>query len=402
MRIGMLLVTKFPPDIRVEKEISTLRHRHDVALLCTVSGDQPAEEQLEGVRVHRVFSRWTRGLATFQLMRGQRSSLWHTEIRRFVTEQRIEVLHVHDLPLLATAQSVAEEFGIPVVVDLHENYPAILEVAQQASIGRTPSLGKLVSRFAVSIADWRAYERRAVPKADQVIVVVDEARDRLVDLGVPRERTTVVGNYAALNEYAASSATDSSSRAFRVVYAGGFDSTRDLRTVVRAVAELAPSQYPDLEVVLVGGRGREFNELQDFARSLGVTERVHIKGWIPLADVERLIASCQVGLVPHAKSEHTDSTVPHKLFQYMWQRLPVIVSDCLPLQRIVTEAECGLFYQAGDHQMFAQKIAEIYQRDDRGKSLGDAGRQAVRDTFNWSAAGDALLEVYDRLTRSSS
>jgi len=108
----------------------------------------------------------------------------------------------------------------------------------------------------------------------------------------------------------------------------------------------------------------------------------------------------QVGLVPHVKSAHTDSTVPHKLFQYMVRRLPVIVSNCTPLKRIVYSAGCGLVYQSGDSQSLADCLRDIHQDPVAAKKMGEAGYAAVKEKYNWEKAGECLLGVYDELVKS--
>jgi glycosyltransferase involved in cell wall biosynthesis len=138
-------------------------------------------------------------------------------------------------------------------------------------------------------------------------------------------------------------------------------------------------------------------QLREHAKALGILDRVELTQWLPRPEAERLMSEADVGLVPHAKSEHTDSTVPHKLFQYMWRRLPVIVSNCRPLQRIVQETGCGLIYKSGDPQSLADCLGEMYAREDRMTTMGAAGHSAVRDKYNWDVAGQALLSVYDQL-----
>ena len=43
MRVGMILPGDFPPDIRVEKEASTLIPQHEISLLCLRRGEQDKE-----------------------------------------------------------------------------------------------------------------------------------------------------------------------------------------------------------------------------------------------------------------------------------------------------------------------------------------------------------------------
>ena len=406
MRIGMILPTQFPPDIRLDKEIGTLQTAHDVQLLCPNNGGQAARELLDGVEVYRVFSRFQRGLSSWNLMRSCHSRAWYRAIENFVNDCMPDVLHVHDLPLVGTALEIAKQHSIPLIADLHENYPAMLEESNNLPISKITSIGKLVSRVTVSIPSWEKYEREVVPKADQVIVVIEEAKDRLVSIGVSTEQIHVVSNYASQIEMrqqvkaAGRSFTDQTP--FRVLYAGGFDPSRDLQTVVNAVSRLPQADYPNLQVQLVGGKGRDLVQLQQQIDSLGLTDRVLLSAWMPLADVEQLIVEADVGLVPHVKSPHTDTTIPHKLFQYMWQRLPVIVSNCAPLERIVTEIDCGMVYTSGNADEMARCISELYNARDRAFSMGIAGHEAVEARFNWAAAGQTLLNVYRQVDSAQS
>ena len=404
MRIGMILPSGFPPDIRVEKELGTLSAEHHVGLLCQRRNGQAQKDAWNGVEIQRALSRTERWRASWSLMATCTSKIWLRAIDEFVRDYRPDALHVHDLPLLGTAQLVGRKYRIPIVADLHENYPAMLEDSKRTSITQLTSLGSLVSRVSVSIPRWKRYEREVVPEVDQVIVVIEEARDRLVGFGVRGERIHVVGNYASLDasdEGGSQSRSLSEDKAFRIIYAGGFDATRDLYTVVSALGRLPKSKYPNLQLQLVGGSGRELEKLRRHARINGVEDRVNFSGWLSVEEVERLMGVADIGLVPHVKSAHTDSTIPHKLFQYMWQRLPVIVSNCAPLERIVTEAGCGLVYESGDATGLAKCISKIYREREQAEKMGMAGRRAVESDFNWDIAAASLLTVYQELSSAA-
>lgn len=403
MRIGMILSTSFPPDIRVEKELTSLLKEHEVFLLCPKRGKNPGKEVWKGMTIFRVFSNIERGLSNFKLMAICYSKSWEREIDRYIKDNNLEVLHVHDLPLLGTALEVSHKYGIPVVADLHENYPAMLAECKKTPIYNCVSWGSLFSKFTVSIARWAAYEKSVVPQADAVITVIEEARDRLILAGVPSSKLYVVANYnakpEAYDDYDDKMLTLNKPDKVRVVYAGGFDGTRDIHTVIDAVALLKKTDVTGLEVVLVGGVGRALTDLKRYAARKGVTDRVSIHAWIPQAEAEKMLDNAQVGLVPHVKSAHTDATIPHKLFQYMSRRMPVIVSDCTPLERIVVSSNCGFVYRSGDDQSLADCLKKIYQRPTEIKRMGEAGQVAVQEKYNWGQSESVLLEVYRMLSQ---
>ena len=286
------------------------------------------------------------------------------------------MLHVHDLPLLNEALAVADRHGIPVVADLHENYPAMLEETLKVPLHRITSLGALASRLSVSVASWRAYEAEVVPRATRVIV----------------------GNYATLDQLDnvdhAPNATNRAGKRIKVVYAGGFGPTRDLATVLDAIKILPDELRAKFDVRLIGGQGRELDQLRQYAADLRIGENVTLVEWLPRLEAERLMTEADIGLVPHVKSAHTDATVPHKLFQYMWRRLPVVVSDCAPLQRIVEETGCGWVYVSGNSDNLARCLKSIAENPAQAAAMGNAGHDAVASKYNWDNAGRELLDVY--------
>jgi glycosyltransferase involved in cell wall biosynthesis len=394
MRIGMVLPTKFPPDIRVEKEARVLSAYHDVYLLCTRRDDQITHDTWERVTIRRVFTDIQRWSANFQLMTTCVSFGWYRAIKAFVRDYQIEALHVHDLPTVGPALSVAREYAIPLIVDLHENYPQMIAAAQASSTIQR-NIPSLVQQYLVSVDRWKRYEARVIPQATAVIVVIEEAFSRLIELGVPENRLVVVANYTSITDleqthYRPNVTNDY----FNVVYAGGFATTRDLRTVIDAVAQIPREIIPNLRVQLLGGQGAEYRDLLAYSREKRMEQLVTILDWRPMSEVWQYINQSDICLVPHIKSAHTDSTIPHKLFQYMACQKPVIVSNCAPLARIVKESQCGLVYTSGCAQELAQAIITLYQNPEQRNEMGKCGHAAVISQYNWERASENLLQLY--------
>lgn len=404
MRIGMVLNNPFPPDIRVEKEVRSLvASGHHVALLaCARPGEQLGlEAAADGFDVFRVphprsepsmQRRWRH--VRFQLTFHHR--YWRDRVEEFARDMGLDVLHVHDLPLVGTAVTVARRLGIPVVADLHENYPATMEIRR----AHTP---RLRDRLLISSARWYAYERSVVQEADHVIVVVDEARDRLIRMhGLTGDRVSVVMNtedpaWTPTETPQATGGNGHGADRFTVAYVGGGGPHRGLDTAVRAMEHLEAASEA-IRLRIVGIRETQSDALRALAASCGVADRVEIVGWRPFEEVPHEIAAASVCLVPHHRSPHTDSTIPHKLFQYMLLGRPVIVSDCRPLVRIVEASGAGLVFRSGDPRELAERIRTLYEHDDLRAEAARRGRAAALERYNWEIDGARLCEVYDRIT----
>lgn len=397
----MIVNSGFPPDIRIEKEVETLLPVHTVFLLCTRRSGEPESELLGELHTTRIFDALKRRQASYRLITTCYSKAWKTEIDRFIGTNQLDVLHVHDLPLAGTALASARSHRIPIVLDLHEDYPAMLSEVQKIPWGRVPSAGVLGLKLA-SISKWRDYEQMIVRDVDAVIAVVEEAGARMLSLGVPPSSIHLVQNYGLIPQRATSS-DSTEAKTVSAVYVGGFDQARDLQTVMDAAGLLVNRGCNDLKFVLVGGSRREIALLRNYAsRKKLAVGNVSFHEWMDRESAERIVDEAQIGLVPHVKSAHTDSTIPHKLFQYMVRQLPVVTSNCTPLQRIVTEAGCGMVYESGNPQSLARCLEQLYRDPDERKQLGNAGFSAAQTTYNWSTADAKLLDLYRQLSVASS
>ena len=412
MHICMLLPERFPPDIRVEKEAAALSAAgHSITLLCRGGSDEPTFDRADGIDVQRLpADQMFAGLSG--IIDGARyvSTLVHPVWQRAVSalhrSEPIDALHVHDLPLMKTGLALGEELAVPVVADLHENYPEAARQIQRmrgwGEISRNPA--DLLQR--VFLSPWRLkrLERESVRRADRVITVCEEARAHyLRDCGAHPSNVKIVANTVDRDAFTVETASNAPlnlpfalEESFVVSYVGNFTQHRGLDTLIEGFARF--TETTENAQLLLVGKGNEgyVAGLKALARSLGVRDRVHFTGWVEFADVPRYVAASDVSAVPHASTPHTETTVPHKLFQAMAMAVPVAVSDVAPLSRIVTRTESGLVAPAGDGEAIGAVLTELTDGD-RARELGTNGRKAVEREFNWERDGARLCALYDEL-----
>jgi glycosyltransferase involved in cell wall biosynthesis len=403
VNIGMILENDFPPDIRVEKEARSLSAAgHSVSLLCPSNGAGPLQEQVGDIAVRRFNKRdyplSRRAAGHLSFYRHFFHPLFYEQMKHFVEEEGIDVLHIHDLPLMGTGLRLSENKFMPLVADLHENYPAA--VAHY----RTPLYVRPMNRP----RRWRAYERACLPRAAAVIVVVEEARERLLADGLSGDNIRIVSNTVdtdrcrdflfrgdSLAGVTGDDGDDLAERpgddALVVCYLGGFGPLRGLGCLIRALGHLRQEK---VRLRLIGRRGRDHRPLQNLARKLNISGRLEIYPWQPFDRIAPLLRSSDVCVVPHLRNEHTDTTVPHKLFQYMYLEKPVVVSDCRPLQRIVRETGCGLIFRSGDARDLADVIRQLVKDRERRLEFGRRGKRAVLQKYNWVREARELVELY--------
>lgn len=396
MKIGMILDHEFPPDIRVEKEARTLiKAGHEIYLLCVnKNGENSIDSEFyEGIKLCR-----TDFYPRTPLVRKFNSWIYRftfknykliSQIRKFVAEHSIDVLHVHDLPMVKSALIVGKAKGILVVADLHENFPAFYNLMLNGA--------NMKARLLNGIERWKKYEKQCISLADKVIVVVDEAKERIRrDNGVSQDKIAIIGNTEDVNVFnnikIDRTLVDQYKNYFVLSYVGGFGPHRGLDVPIKAISTLKDHIH-NIKLLLVGDGGNRA-DLEQLAKKLNVAQYVEFTGWKPFHLVPTYISLSDICLVPHHSNGHTEATVPHKLFQYMLMAKPVVVSTCKPLARIVNETKAGLVFESGNIDDFSRVCLELKNPEKR-KNLGENGKQAVLEKYNWEKTGIDLAAIYE-------
>lgn len=400
-KIVMVLDRVFPPDIRVEKEARALRD----AGFCVVILSRPqdglaAEERWESVRVMRAQLPREDSVAgkmeVVQTLLRFVSPPWQRAIREFALRERPNAIHVHDLPLVNTALAAVRDLSIPVVADLHENYPAAMQEYNRTRRGLRAALYRRLGGY----RRWLRHEGQVCRRVDHVVAVVDEMKERMMKQhGLDDRRITVVTNTEekafVANNPVAEAVCARHDDGFILLYIGGFGPHRGLDTVVLGMKRLQ-GRIPSLKLLLVGRGSANFEEkLAALIRTNNLEDTVEMIGWQPFDKVPSYMRAASIGLVPHHSNEHTDHTIPHKLFQYMMTGTPVLVSSCKPLARIVRETGAGLIFRASDPEDFADKVLYLYEHPAERQRLGSNGTEAtLSGPWNWERTGDELVGFY--------
>lgn len=264
------------------------------------------------------------------------------------------------------------------------------------------SLRNKIINIVIPVWRWKRIERSILHHVDKIIVVVDEAKEHYInDCGISPQKITVVMNTVELKKFDKVHVEESLIKKYKnnfvISYVGGFGSHRGIDTAIRAMPKIL-REIPHAKLLLIGGRDTEDKMyLKNLCKKLKVENNVEFTGWVDFSLVPSYIALSDVCLVPHRTSGHTNTTIPHKLFQYMAMKKPVVVTNCKPLKRIVEECECGIAVPSGDYEKMADAIIKLYKNVDYAKKLGKNGRKAVEEKYNWENEAKKLCKLYEKL-----
>ena len=396
MKICMVLDHPFPPDIRVEKEArSLIRYGYKVHLLCV--GEKNETEIIDNIHIHRFFLDKSSIIKKIQNARFLFNffyiNKWYEELIKLHQKENISTFHAHDLTTATYTLLAGKRANIPVILDMHENYPEALKTYMAKYKNGLSGL------IFIYISLWRLTERICIKKASHIITVVRERKKRLINQGFNESKISVLPNTVDIRFISRipidQKITDRYTGRFIVTYVGGVGPHRGVDTLISAIPELS-KHIRNLLILIVGGSISENSTLGKLCQTLDVYENLESVSWVDFSEVPSYISLSDICVVPHHKSGHTDTTVPHKLFQYMYFEKPVIVTDCLPLKRIVEECECGIVVGSGDHEAMAKAVLTMYGDNKIAEEYGKNGKKAVIEKYNWNKNAQVFLKIYKR------
>ncbi|HEU4642459.1 MAG TPA: glycosyltransferase family 4 protein [Gemmatimonadaceae bacterium] len=396
LRVVYLWDADYPWDVRVEKICATLVSAgHDVHIVARNRARRPLVERLPEGTVHRMPPwHWAgRRLDTALGFPAFFSPRWTGLLDRTIRRVRPDVVIGRDLPLAPTAIRVARRHGIPVVLDLAEHYPAMMQMIFDTGRQRPADY---VVRNPSAVA---AVERYALRRVDRVLVVVEEMAERLRAMGVPAGRIDLVSNTPprarAMGPVRAAPAEGTDDDApFTLVYLGLLEVVRGITELVEATALLRDRGVP-VRVRIIGS-GRDESLFRARAEALGLAPPLlEFMGWVPHQRAIELVAEADVGVLPLHANEALNHTVANKMFDYMAAALPVLTSSAIPSARIVRETGAGEVFESGSAVALADAVERLRSRKARA-ARGAAGRSAVLARYHWERDAAVLLDSVER------
>ena len=375
MRVLYVWDADYPWDVRTEKVCLALTQAgHSVVIAARNKQGRPRSEALPEGLVER--------LPAFRVPGGSWLSfpaflnpIWLRHVRRVGLRHRVDVVIVRDLPL-APAAVLASGGKWPVVMDMAENYPAMM--ADIWTDGRAKPLDVLLRNPRIVAA----VERRTLRHLAHIITVVEESSQRVVRLGVPEDRVSVVSNTPPTGSVVVAPSPRAPGEPLRIVYLGLMEKHRGVEELLAATTELVTAGVESvLEMV---GDGRDYEPLRRRAAELGLTApRVIFHGRLPHTDAIAVLRRGHVGVVPHHARESWNTTIPNKLFDYMAAGLAVVSSDAVPAARVIKETGAGLVFRSGDSRDLAEKLTQLL------------------DIRTWNSAADWVAKPCCRVTIGS-
>ena len=385
----------WPWDIRIEKEIISLKNKKanfDISILARNTSNRPFFEHMDGVAVYRLHKLFTNKkfddiISTPIYI----NPIWFFEIFNTIKKVRPNIIIVRDIPLALSCIIIAKFFKIKVILDMAEHFPAAIKVNPKY-------INNPILKFLICNLNWYKHiEKYAVKWSDKIVVVVEESKERLInEYKISANKISIVSNTPLQNVIPiATNNKVYDEKKLKITYTGNVDGKfRGIHTIIETANLLKDNTNVEFNIV---GDGIYLEEYKNKASKLKL-KNINFLGRLPHKQLIEFLKSQNLGIVPHIKSDVIEYTIPNKIFDYMAQSLPVIVSSAKPLKRIVEETDCGYIFEAENAISLEKLIRKINLNREELVTKAQNGYQAIKNKYNWKNDEKNLIDIVNEYT----
>jgi len=351
-------------DVRVfHKECSSLSSVGFDVHLVVVNEDN---SQKNGVSVHGVFSKGESRI--FRFIKTSKN------VYKKALEIDASIYHFHDPELLPFALKLKRK-GKRVIYDIHEDVPKTI----LAKFWINKYLRKSVSFL------FRKYENYVASKLDYLFTATETISKRFILIN---KNTITINNYPLLSELVEITNWEAKKR--EVCYIGAI-------TKIRGIEELVEGVNKSNDVVLNLAGAFDQDMFQQHLKSLPSWKSVIDFGLVNRSATRLIMQGSKIGMVTFLPVPNHVDAQPNKMFEYMSAGIPVIGSF-FPLWKDILEVnKCGICVDPENSDEIAKAIDLLLNDDALAKQMGENGRRAVIEKYNWSIEEEKLVQTYRQL-----
>ena len=237
-----------------------------------------------------------------------------------------------------------------------------------------------------------AQERSIIRRADRVIATCRDEVFELLGLGIDPENVAVIPCGVELALFRPEGPSEPRESGLgRLVTVGRLVERKGVGDVIAALAEL-----PGVELVVAGGpeasalaKCPEARRLQALAESLGVDDRVHLRGRIGREAVPPLLRSADVAVCTPWYEPF--GIVP---LEAMACGVPVVASAVGGLIDSVVDGLTGVHVRPREPRWLARVLRSLLADRERRMQLGAAGARRAAESYGWDGIARATLAEY--------
>lgn len=321
-------------------------------------------------------------------------------LQKIITESKIDIFHIHGITDPALIQECLSL--LPVVRSMHEPrlfcpgaqkfWLASEEVCKvpfgvhclyhaytQKCCNRSPA------RLAKAFGNTKFELSTAVLKYKALIAMSEYMKHEAVSAGVDDDKVHVIPYFVEER----SAASYNQNQPLRIVFIGRLHESKGVHYLLRAFEVLCRSLKTDVSLDIIGSGSFE-PALRVQAESLGISDKVHFKGWLSRAEIYEAIDSAYIMAVPSIYPEAFGIVG----IEAMMAGKPVVGYNNGGISQWLIHNETGFCVTSKDVDALAESMRILFQYPVVYERMSQHARRLALEHYTPATHISRLVAVY--------
>jgi len=307
------------------------------------------------------------------------------KIYKLALGQKADIYHFHDPELVPWMIKLKKKTGAKIIYDIHEDYAK--------GVFYKEWIPKIFQKFISLFFGY--YEKLSSRKFDFIIA----ATLSIGNVFKETEKVIIVRNFPVIDRFLPrklSSKNKLRDKNFSIIYIGGVSKVYGIAQIVKALEYF--SLDSNVRVSLIGKFSSP--DYQKEIMSLEGFKKINYLGWVIPKMIPSYLSQADAGIVCVPPNPNSLESEPNKLFEYMAAGIPVIASNFTLWKEIIEGNNCGVCVNPLEPKDIAEAIKYLIDNPKKAQKMGENGRKAVLEKYNWGIESKKIVELYKRLLES--
>jgi len=299
-----------------------------------------------------------------------------------VARKSLDVVHVHNMPnFLVFAGLVPLLAGKHIILDVHDT---MVETYAAKFSGRSSKL-----------LEWglRLEEAVCTRMARHIVCVNDIQKAAMVGRHVSEKKIVVAMNVPDPKVFDHTRSLQPRAEGngkFRMIYHGTVTKRVNVDLAIRAVSKLN-GRIAGLEFHIVG-EGDDLKEFRELSKELGIEDKVHFQGRVPVEGLIPILEGMDIGIVPNGRNIATELMLPVKMLECIALGIPVVAPRLKTITHYFSE-ESVFYYDPDEVVSMADAILRASASAEGRRNRAREARRFL-ERNGWESHKSDFLHMY--------
>ena len=243
----------------------------------------------------------------------------------------------------------------------------------------------LLKRILISLAKFSYnYSKHIIPLNIEVKELIHNS------YGINNDKIDVISH--GIDESIFTFTKKNRQKVFTLMYSGSLNTSYDFDIILNAAKNLKNKNIQ----FIIRGKGKQLSYLQKQKTEFQIDNLIINSNYVPVEKLSSILSKADVLLVPMAKGDSINTSLPTKILESQAIGRPIISCSSGAIGDYVQTTNSGINVNEGDFDGFLKAILKLESNEQLCQEFGQNGRNFIEKNHTFKIIGNTLSSIIQK------